>query len=761
MLPTFLSWYDHHRKSEAVPNLYQSPTFINSLMATSGTLSLNASNTDINMSAPTRSEIWFEDGNVILQVSNKQYKVHRGVLATHSSVFKDMFGVPQPADQLSVEGCPIAELADSMEDWDEFLPVLYNQRRSTYMRKHAAKSYAMPIKLMIAMLVLGHKYNFRIFWDQALQFLKTCFPPTLGELEAFWFDAANDADNFSSIIINELFRIIASVLLNQATPTPFWFAQTVFEGSILKLKKRSSCPTPFWGPPGGTPYAPAGAIPWTGSSSASSSASSPTASAPAWTFGGGNPWATAAPGWGGPQSAPVIPGPSSAPPYPNGYPSPYAPTNQHAAAGAPWPTAPGTPGGGGGAAAGAGWPWNPQYPPPAPFFTGAAPPGTPYSAAAPYPSPYPSPAGDGGGYGWTPAHQQGGGGGMDYLATPSRRSRKKSRGEHEHAMQYSTSLRRSRSRSRSEFQGVSPSLKRSTSYGGGNPYAGLPAYAKGDVFDENNLARRPTDWRPDYVSPHSGVLDSLRPVVMKHKTVVHDWTDTTRRDIHPLLAYRTSAPPLSFDLRNPIFHPSLLTFHLPSPSPYSHTPQSPYGGSGHRHGHGYATPRPANTVDLLQLALNAPYPFLRLFHPALPWYIDIHASPGNEVNGVTVVDVVRGLSEQLQQAIHGRHYWNETLGRRDREDITEAFGRRARYVVEQSQQFVGWGNDVDEWNHKHGGDYWGAGVGWGKGGAEDEYGAVVSRGVLQVDFLGEKCVFEGLVRGPKGMWEIKTRKPEL
>jgi hypothetical protein len=33
-----------------------------------------------------------------------------------------------------------------------------------------------------------------------------------------------------------------------------------------------------------------------------------------------------------------------------------------------------------------------------------------------------------------------------------------------------------------------------------------------------------------------------------------------------------------------------------------------------------------------------------------------------------------------------------------------------------------------------------------------------ARGVVQVDFLGEKFVMEGLVRGNKGLWEIKTRK---
>jgi hypothetical protein len=76
-----------------------------------------------------RSDIWFEDGNVILQTSDKMYRAHRGVLSMHSTVFKDMFGVPQPTDQPRIDGCHIVVLSDSAEDWDEFLPMLYNKRR--------------------------------------------------------------------------------------------------------------------------------------------------------------------------------------------------------------------------------------------------------------------------------------------------------------------------------------------------------------------------------------------------------------------------------------------------------------------------------------------------------------------------------------------------------------------------------------------------------------------------------------------------------
>ena len=44
----------------------------------------------------TRSDIWLEDGNIVLQAENMQFKVHRGLLARVSPVFADVFSVPQP-----------------------------------------------------------------------------------------------------------------------------------------------------------------------------------------------------------------------------------------------------------------------------------------------------------------------------------------------------------------------------------------------------------------------------------------------------------------------------------------------------------------------------------------------------------------------------------------------------------------------------------------------------------------------------------------
>lgn len=126
--------------------------------------------------------------------------------------------------------------------------------------------------------------------------------------------------------------------------------------------------------------------------------------------------------------------------------------------------------------------------------------------------------------------------------------------------------------------------------------------------------------------------------------------------------------------------------------------------------------RPYNNIDFAQLATTPPSPFMRIFHPSLPWYIDIRPT---HPNGVTVYDVLAQMYRQLMSPITGRHYWNEDLTEDDRKAITLAFQRRC-------------GTDSQE----------------------------IQRGVVQVDYMGKKVIFEGLVKAKGGMWEMKTSRYE-
>jgi len=115
--------------------------------------------------------MWFTDGNVVLEAEETQFRVHRGILALHSTVFKDMFEMPQPSEEPTVEGCPVVQLSDTAADVERLLNAVYN---CLY---NSPEKYTFPV--MAALLRLGHKYDFARFRDDALSRLTSAFPTTL------------------------------------------------------------------------------------------------------------------------------------------------------------------------------------------------------------------------------------------------------------------------------------------------------------------------------------------------------------------------------------------------------------------------------------------------------------------------------------------------------------------------------------------------------------------------------------------------------
>lgn len=79
-------------------------------------------------------DLWFCDGSVILQAASTLFRVHKSQLSRRSTVFSDMFTLPQPcvitahatlADE-TYEGCPVVTLHDSAEDVANLLLALYD-----------------------------------------------------------------------------------------------------------------------------------------------------------------------------------------------------------------------------------------------------------------------------------------------------------------------------------------------------------------------------------------------------------------------------------------------------------------------------------------------------------------------------------------------------------------------------------------------------------------------------------------------------------
>ena len=71
----------------------------------------------------------FDDGNIIIAVERTHFRVYRGVLASLSSVFANMFTNPRPTTaNMRNDGCPVIELTDSAEDWEIVLKAYFLRR---------------------------------------------------------------------------------------------------------------------------------------------------------------------------------------------------------------------------------------------------------------------------------------------------------------------------------------------------------------------------------------------------------------------------------------------------------------------------------------------------------------------------------------------------------------------------------------------------------------------------------------------------------
>ncbi|KDQ56623.1 hypothetical protein JAAARDRAFT_36100 [Jaapia argillacea MUCL 33604] len=120
-----------------------------------------------------RSDIFYEDGSVVLQAESVLFRVHRSILASYSDVFRDMFSLPQPSTDEKIEGCSIVHLSDRAEDLKHLLKTLYDWR---YLHNGGEEQ---PFHVISALLRLGKKYAIHHLYKEAKSYLTTDFPTSL------------------------------------------------------------------------------------------------------------------------------------------------------------------------------------------------------------------------------------------------------------------------------------------------------------------------------------------------------------------------------------------------------------------------------------------------------------------------------------------------------------------------------------------------------------------------------------------------------
>jgi hypothetical protein len=71
-------------------------------------------------------DLWYNDGNVVLQAESSLFRVSLGVLAARSPIFEDIQKLPRSQDQEMYGDCPLMVLPDKAEDLANFLRAVYN-----------------------------------------------------------------------------------------------------------------------------------------------------------------------------------------------------------------------------------------------------------------------------------------------------------------------------------------------------------------------------------------------------------------------------------------------------------------------------------------------------------------------------------------------------------------------------------------------------------------------------------------------------------
>jgi len=72
-------------------------------------------------------DMYFPDGNLVLVAENTAFRVYKGLLAKHSTVFADMLEIGASEEQDTIDGCPAVRLPDKADEVLQLLRTIHGQ----------------------------------------------------------------------------------------------------------------------------------------------------------------------------------------------------------------------------------------------------------------------------------------------------------------------------------------------------------------------------------------------------------------------------------------------------------------------------------------------------------------------------------------------------------------------------------------------------------------------------------------------------------
>ncbi|KAI0826508.1 hypothetical protein BC628DRAFT_1410145 [Trametes gibbosa] len=139
-------------------------------------------------------EYWFEDGNVILIAGGVQFCLYKGPLVRHSSLFANMFSIPQtpapPSHLGSAQGVPTFHLDMTPNDVRQFVRCLTLGNDMRIGPVHPS------FDEVSACMRLGHKYQCDQMVQRSIDYLKEYYPD---DIDVWIDDAPSDPPRFEPI----------------------------------------------------------------------------------------------------------------------------------------------------------------------------------------------------------------------------------------------------------------------------------------------------------------------------------------------------------------------------------------------------------------------------------------------------------------------------------------------------------------------------------------------------------------------------------
>ncbi|KAF8153215.1 hypothetical protein B0H34DRAFT_96718, partial [Crassisporium funariophilum] len=153
-------------------------------------------------------ELWFDDGNIVFQVGDVQFRLHRGVLASRSSVFKDMLLVRAVnKDEDMVDGCIVIQLHIDAGAAKTFFNAIY------YPSSFDPPPGRVPALAILIIAYLSSHYKVRDLRSRALSHLELAFPTTL---EAYDGSNCGTLDGLTGFPVYDILTVSKSCVFMDA-----------------------------------------------------------------------------------------------------------------------------------------------------------------------------------------------------------------------------------------------------------------------------------------------------------------------------------------------------------------------------------------------------------------------------------------------------------------------------------------------------------------------------------------------------------------